>query len=232
MKLAFADVTCRFIKRLIAFLFFAVLSPVSLAQNNLPNSSSADAILRHLRLERERVSPIPTPNLNISAPPGKQAVVLRPYDRQAPPSEQPVLLHIPSVFFSKPVDAAVEVYGINLLIQYPSMNRYFEKYGGCSGWCEGKILLSLENQNATVTLAVKRRRQEMEQLSSTPEPLISYVRVAPPSDYDEAYEVIYNKWKDGARYKSLYWAYDGVCRVSSSCSIAELPFCLFVSRRA
>src|SRR5258708_17427846 len=103
-----------------SFLTAACL-PLGSSPNAQPQHS--DPILRYPALEEHRISPNPDPSLVVPREPGRQAVVLREYQSDPPGNDTlpPVLLQIPDEYFLTKTSKPREVWGINLLLQYPTM---------------------------------------------------------------------------------------------------------------
>lgn len=95
---------------------------------------SVDPILQMAPLEKERIRPDRGNRPEVPPVPGKQTLVLHPYMKKKDGAPDPlIVLRIPDEYFAggqrqKPWD----VYGLNLLIDYPSMKRGEFAEQGCN----------------------------------------------------------------------------------------------------
>jgi hypothetical protein len=106
---------------------------------------SLDPVLRMTPLEKERIRPDRGDRPDVSPVPGKQTFVLHPYLPKKGGEPDPlIVLRVPDEYFAgaqrrKPWD----VYGLNLIIDYPSMKRgdLAERGGKCD---QNLIILGIE----------------------------------------------------------------------------------------
>lgn len=204
--------------RLTAFGVIAVIAAVAIlaqragtAGEHLKRSpTSIDPILRHLPLEKERVRPDETPGLDVAPVTDKQTIVLRAYGKEpGNHNELLIVLRVLNEFFHRASTKASEVFGLNLLVKYPSMTRFTELPDSCRGWCEGKMMVSLDNRSAisksVAQIRAERLRTDMVRQAAMDYPHISYTPRTPPPDYDEAYDVVYNKRGEGGRLREYFF---------------------------
>lgn len=192
----------------------AVLSASPWAAEPAANSSgkqmdrvtnSPDPVLRAAPLERQRITPDPTPGLRVPSVPGRQAVVLRDYAGAGGPQEaRPVVLHIPVEFFARTSAGPDEVWGINLHVQYPAM-RPFPRENACAGHCDGRMLLGMQNSSGSqVAFRLATLREDVARQAASADPSVVYTRREPPAGYTEAYDKAMVKWQPPGRYFQLY----------------------------
>lgn len=140
-------------------------------------------------LESERIRPEPTPGLQVPTVPGTQTVVLREYVPTLRPDQAipPVALHVPDKYFAKLTGRPAEVWGLNLIVRYPTMEPLRSKARACAeAWCGDEILLHLEidrTARSQMRADMNKRRVAIAERDSS-------VSVSPgtlPSDYNEAY---------------------------------------------
>jgi hypothetical protein len=177
----------------------------SAAEPLVRSPESVDPILRHLPLEKERVRPEPTPGLQIEPVAGKQTVVLRAiYEKPEAPRPLLLVLRIPNEFFRRPSEKPSEVFGLNLLLKYPSMERMVELPESCLGYCDGKIFLSLENRSNAPGIRAKQLIESMARHAAEAEPLITYTQQSPAAGYDEAFKEVYVRRSDGGGLTEMF----------------------------
>jgi hypothetical protein len=156
---------------------------------------NVDPILRITPLEVQRIRPEPTPELRIPSLPGTQTIVLQEYVPTLPASQRiaPVVLHIPDVFFAKTTSQAAEVWGMNLQVQYPSMAP-LGRLGVRTSWFGDELLLHLEiNRRPSAEARVEMLRRIMAEEANRDSHLALYAPRDAPSEYSEAYTIIYPK---------------------------------------
>lgn len=207
-------------------LFLAVMAVLP-AQGHAQGPSGA-------ALERQRIAPDPTPGLNIRPVPGRQTVILRDYaGTNAGHPIPPVVVHIPSEFYrGRTTRAPVEVWGVNLYLQYPAM-RPWPVENGCLGYCDGRLALSIQigrSSQRAVYLGILR--DGIARTAGQADPSAIYTRLEPPPDYDLAYEEDMVKWGPPRRVNRLYAKLDaaGAPVEFVKCAwVAPSPNCLFLT---
>lgn len=142
-------------------------------------------------LNRQRISPEPTPDLKVPSVPGTQTIVLREYVPTLRPEQAtpPVVLHVPDRCFSRTTGWPAEVWGISLLVQYPTMEPLSKTTRPCTtAWCGDEILIHLEiDRQARSQGQVKINELRIANRTARGDPLVDVSRLNPPPDYAEAY---------------------------------------------
>lgn len=147
-----------------------------------------------------REGPEPTPGLNLPAIHGYQTIVLHDYagtgDGWPLP---PVVLRVPAAFLDgRTSPAALEVWGLNLHLQYPGP-RPWPAGHDCAGWCDGKLLLGIDLSSASrAALRLRDLRVFVDRYAGEANPPVAYTRLdPPPPGYDLAYDQAMLAWGTG-----------------------------------
>jgi hypothetical protein len=151
---------------------------------------NVDPVLPYAPLEKQRISPDPLPNLAVSSIPGIRTIVLREYQPTLKPDQTipPVVLHIPDKFFSKTTGQPAEVWGTNLLVQYPTMGPLKWPRPCGKPWCGDEILISLRvNRYADSEMLAKGDQHANAMLAARDDPLVVVTPKEPPSGYSHDY---------------------------------------------
>lgn len=182
--------------RVAAALIAAVILIVGV-QHPRAQDDKAPSIPNPTPLEKERIGPEPTPGLKVPSIPGTQTIVLREYVPTLKPDQAitPVVLHIPDKFFSRTTDQPAEVWGINLLVQYPTMEPLSKTLRPCKvAWCGDEILIHLEvDRKPRSQGQAERNEHQVAMQNARDDPLIIASRKDPPPGYSEAYVQSYPK---------------------------------------
>lgn len=162
-----------------------------LAQPMQTVPGSPDPLLRVTPIERERIRPEPTPGLGVRSLPGRQAIVLR--DRPGPdqPARPPVVLQLPAALFERTTARASELWSIYFTLRYPQMLPWHKSGPDCLGWCQGKMMLSLDIYPQPIPqFRADRVRAELRAGAAVPEAerLVIITPITPAPGYTEAYE--------------------------------------------
>jgi hypothetical protein len=122
--------------------------------------------------------------------PGTQTIVLREYKPTLKPDQiiPPVVLHIPDKFFGRTTGQPAEVWGTNLLVQYPTMDPFKWPRPCGKPWCGDEILISLAiNRNAGSEMQAQGDQHANAMLAARDDPLVVVTQQEPPPGYSQAY---------------------------------------------
>jgi len=163
------------------------------------------------QLEHERIAPEPTRGLVVPHIPGRQAIVLQEYRAgrgpDVPPAPlPPIVLQIPNEFFGDTAtNHASEVWGINLPIQYPSMQFLPADKQRCWGWCDGFMLLRLNNAGSGLLRSrLKDLQYSIEYNFNLRDPLIKYELAQPLQGYTLGYNLTLLKLEPPGNVRSVF----------------------------
>ena len=98
-------------------------------------------------------------------------------------------MHIPAHFFARTSSHPHEVWGINLPVRYPEMRPFPERERTCQGYCDGYMLLSLENTSSPHFASRARDlHADVARQAALGDPSVIYTPREPPLGYTEAYD--------------------------------------------
>lgn len=179
------------------------VAPLAEGQTDKVPQSSNPALL-----ESQRIGPEPTPDLKVPSVPGTQAIVLREYVPTLRPEQaiSPVVLHIPDRYFGRTTGRPAEMWGINLLVQYPTMEPLRKTLRPCTtASCGDEILIHLQiNRQARSQDQVELNELNITNRTARGDPLVVVSRQDPPPDYSEAYVQTYPKMHSSLDTELIY----------------------------
>ena len=101
--------------------------------------------------------------------------------------------------------------GINLHVQYPAMRPFPVRENACTGHCDGRMLLSVENSSGSlIATRVHDLRSGIASQAVSADPVVVYTRREPPAGYTEAYDKAMVKWQPPGQVRLLYARTDEV----------------------
>jgi hypothetical protein len=173
----------------------ALSALVLFLSENCANANDApSAASTYPSIESERLRPNPIEHLSVPSIPGKQAVILYEYQPTIPESQRigPILLQLPDNYFAKVGMGPLHAWGLNFILQYPSMTPLRVATRTCDrGWCPDEFLLHIEiNRRPKAEAAFNALRHSMADAAAKESPAIKYTRLDVPAGFSAAYAEI------------------------------------------
>ena len=220
----------------VVFVFVTAIAAFAAEDGFTTKPESIDPTLRSTPLEADRIAPTnPAKNPPLQSEPGKTDYLL--YNYVSGGHANPILyLKIPHEFVG--ADEPRHEWGVWMILWYPEMtgplNPVNKGRGGCLGWCNGMISMSIENWKDRGYTVVENdarhfdREMAEAQASKEEKPLSIYTKMA-VDGYDEVYEVKYPYLSAGSteliyinRSKNAGEAFYTICKpnaTSPSCQV-------------